>query len=274
MNWYYSLNGAQQGPIDEAELRKLVAQGIVNAATLVWHEGMPTWQPLSVAAPGMCPSAPPPPFGESAGSASWPVELKGPGVPFSALKEWAKSGPKGNYWTFAGWFFLYNLISNGGSIIPVVGPIAVMVITGPLAFGAFNFGLRGADHQKFNLDDGFIGFKQFGRAWLWCFLVGLFIFLWTLLLIVPGIIKAFSYAMTPYILLDHPEMGVMDAITESRRIMNGHKWELFCLQCSFIGWWLLAILTLGILLFWLVPYQQITTAAFYRSLPKEPAPAE
>ena len=266
MTWYYSLNGAQQGPIDEAELRKLVAQGIVNAATLVWHEGMPSWQPLSIAAPEMCPSFAPPSFGESAGSASWPAELKGPGVPFSALKRWAKSGPKGNYWTFAGYMILFAIIT---SMFPPVN----FLIGGPLTYGFINLSRRGADHEKLSIGDGFIGFQQFGRAWLWSFLVGLFIFLWSLLFLIPGIVKTFSYAMTPFILLDHPEMGVLDAITESRRIMNGHKWELFCLNFSFIGWWLLSILTLGILGLWIAPYQNITNAAFYRSLPKEPTPA-
>lgn len=268
MNWYYSLNGAQQGPVDEAELRKLIAQGVVTPGTLVWHDGMPTWQPLSIAAPELCPS---PGSSSSAGfgiplssssDTSWPEDLKGPGVPFSALKQRAKSGPKGNYWTFAGYVVLYGIISSIGSMFP----LANLVIGGPLAYGFLNLSLRGADHRKLSLGDGFAGFQQFGRAWLWCFLVGLFIFLWSLLFLIPGIVKTFSYAMTPYILLDHPEMGVTEAITESRRMMDGHKWELFCLNLSFIGWWLLSIPTLGLLGLWIAPYQNFTNAAFYRSL--------
>ena len=263
MNWYYAINGAQQGPIEEDELRKLVRQGVITADTLVWHEGLPTWQPLSVAVPGMCPS--PPPVGADA-SCGWPDELKGPGVAFSALKARAQSGPKGNYWTFAGYLVLSFIINVATAFIPVVGQIVGWVIGGPLLLGQFNLALRGAEHKKLEIGDGFVGFNQFGRAFVWMLLSGLYLFLWSLLFIIPGIIKSFSYAMTPFILLDHPEMGVNDAITASRRMMDGHKWEFFCLNLSFIGWWLLNILTLGILTFWIVPYQNITMASFYRSL--------
>ena len=78
--------------------------------------------------------------------------------------------------------------------------------------------------------------------------------------------------MTPFVLLDHPEMGAVEAIDESRRLMDGNKWRLFCFGLSFIGWWLLAILTLGLLAFWLVPYQNISFGAFYRSVVAEKGP--
>ena len=263
MNWYYSLNGAQQGPVEENELRQLVRQGVVCPDSLVWHEGLPTWQPLSIAAPEMC--ATPPPVGADA-SYGWPDALKGPGVAFSALKQRAKSGPKGNFLTFAGYLILAILINTVTAFIPVVGQIAGWVISGPISFGFWNLALRGADHRKLTIGDGFIGFNQFGRAFGWAILSSLFIFLWSLLFIIPGIVKSFSYAMTPFILLDHPEMGVRDAITASRRMMDGHKWEFFCLNLSFIGWELLGILTFGILFLWITPYQHITAAAFYRSL--------
>lgn len=98
------------------------------------------------------------------------------------------------------------------------------------------------------------------------FLMGLFIFLWTLLLVIPGIIKAFSYAMTPYILDEHPELSASQAIDRSREMMRGHKFDLFWLYLSFIGWFFLAILTCGIGFFWLVPYVQTSVAAFYYDL--------
>lgn len=71
------------------------------------------------------------------------------------------------------------------------------------------------------------------------FLQGLYIALWSLLLVIPGIVKTYSYAMTPYIMSEHPSLTANEAITESRRIMNGNKWRLFCLDFSFIGWELL-----------------------------------
>ena len=83
---------------------------------------------------------------------------------------------------------------------------------------------------------------------------------------IPGIIKSYSYAMTMYILADHPEMAPLDAIAESKRIMTGNKWRLFCLDLSFIGWLVLCILTFGILTLWVAPYQQCARAEFYESI--------
>ena len=100
-------------------------------------------------------------------------------------------------------------------------------------------------------------------------MVGIFICLWMLLLIVPGIIKVFSYAMVPYILKDEPNIGVIKAITKSRKIMDGNKWRLFKLYFSFIGWYLLVILTLGLALFWVAPYVQVATACFYNEIRRQ-----
>lgn len=94
----------------------------------------------------------------------------------------------------------------------------------------------------------------------------IYIFLWTLLLIIPGIIKSYSYALTLYILVEHPEMSANEAIEESMRLMDGHKFDLFYLQLSFIGWAILSILSLGLGFFWLIPYQMTTQAAFYRDI--------
>lgn len=96
-----------------------------------------------------------------------------------------------------------------------------------------------------------------------------YILLWALLLIIPGIIKGYSYAMTPYILEDRPELSGDKAIEESMRMMSGHKWELFCLHLSFIGWELLCLLTLGIGQLWLKPYISTAEAAFYENLKAE-----
>lgn len=98
------------------------------------------------------------------------------------------------------------------------------------------------------------------------FLMELKVFLWSLLLVVPGIVMSFSYAMTPYILEEHPEIGVWEASRRSQEMMRGHKWRLFCLELSFIGWSLLAILSLGIGFLWLIPYMEVTEVAFYNDL--------
>lgn len=93
--------------------------------------------------------------------------------------------------------------------------------------------------------------------------VSVFVFLWTLLLIIPGIIKSFSYSQTFFVLKDHPEYSMTEAITESRKIMQGYKWKYFLLNLSFIGWGILSLFTLGIGLLWLVPYMTTSLAAFY-----------
>ena len=102
----------------------------------------------------------------------------------------------------------------------------------------------------------------------------LYTFLWSLLFIIPGIVKSYSYAMTPYILLDRPELSATDAIKESEKMMNGHKMELFILDLSFIGWILLSMLTCGILVLYVEPYMMATKSAFYLELNgPDPEPA-
>lgn len=102
-------------------------------------------------------------------------------------------------------------------------------------------------------------------------LQGVYIFLWTLCLIIPGIIKNYSYIMTPFVLLDQPELKFDAAIERSMTLMKGYKWKFFCLQLSFIGWAFLSILTLGIGFLFLIPYMQTAAALFYEDLKAEHA---
>ncbi|PLR75613.1 hypothetical protein CU633_20170 [Bacillus sp. V3-13] len=97
-------------------------------------------------------------------------------------------------------------------------------------------------------------------------LVFIFILLWSLLLIIPGIIKAIAYSQTFFLLKDHPEYTVLEAITESRRRMKGYKWKYFLMNLSFIGWGILAVLSLGIGFLWLSPYISAANATFYNEL--------
>lgn len=261
MNWYYRQDdGTQAGPVSEATFRSLVAQGAIRPDTLVWHEGMADWQPLSVADPNWASGGagvPPP-----APDAFVPA---GASATFAELKTRAKTGPKGNYWTFLGAEILWNILL--GAVSPVAPVLAAIK-----KYGMANMSLRAADHRKLEIGDAFVGFNQFGRAFGCVFLMGLFTFLWSLLLIIPGIVKAFSYMLAPYVALENPQLSVTEAITESRRLMDGNKWRAFCLGLSFIGWWLLGILTLGLLFFWLIPYQSITFGAFYRAVLREKGP--
>ena len=113
------------------------------------------------------------------------------------------------------------------------------------------------------------GFKPYWRS-VWAYLFrGILITLWSLLLVIPGIIKSLSYAMTMYSVKDHPELTVNEAIDLSKDMMYGHKYDLFYLYISFIGWYLLSILTLGIGTFWLMPYIQTAQASFYEDVKAE-----
>lgn len=100
-------------------------------------------------------------------------------------------------------------------------------------------------------------------------LVEIYTALWSLLLIVPGIIKAMEYAMTPYIIIDEPELGCNEAIEKSMHLMKGHRWQLFKIYLGLIGWILLGLLTLGIAYLWLIPYYQTVFAKFYLALKEE-----
>lgn len=125
--------------------------------------------------------------------------------------------------------------------------------------------VRGTGACFENLLDGF-GF--FWKIILLSILQSIFITLWTLLLVVPGLIAAYRYRMAYYILIDHPEYSPMQCIRESKRMMDGHKWELFGLDVSFIGWWFLAALPgVGYLVqVWTRPYFGLTYALYYEQL--------
>ncbi len=110
------------------------------------------------------------------------------------------------------------------------------------------------------------GYSRFSEIFLTLLLREIYIALWTLLLIVPGIVKSYSYAMTPYILQDDPDCKYDDAICRSMALMNGHKMDLFLLDLSFLGWAILCLFTLGIGFLFLFPYWLTARAKFYEEL--------
>ncbi|EPI00542.1 MULTISPECIES: DUF975 family protein [unclassified Enterococcus] len=136
--------------------------------------------------------------------------------------------------------------------------------------------LRGTKTNITPFQDAFRGFKSpyFGGVFGIAVLTTIFTFLWSLLLVIPGIIKGYSYSQSTFIYYDTIQATgekprVLDTITASRRLMKGYKGKLFWLDLSFIGWHLLSMLTLGIGYLWLLPYITATKAAFYNDLPKE-----
>ena len=147
--------------------------------------------------------------------------------------------------------------------------IAATVIGGVLQMGYADFLLKQHDGKEVSFQDLFSKFDYFGTGFAQRFLRILYETLWSLLLIIPGIVKGYSYSMTPFILAEHPELTASRAIELSQQMMEGHKAELFFLDLSFIGWNLLAALTLNLGNIALNPYRNAARAAFYRQLQLE-----
>lgn len=160
---------------------------------------------------------------------------------------------------FAVAYLVHTLIQAGATCL---FGVALFFTTGALDFGCIHLAKRARDnHEKPVLGNLFYGFKErYGQSLGVYILTGIFTLLWSLLLIIPGIIKSYAYAMTAFIAYDNPNKTVLDCITESRKLMKGNKWKLFCLEFSYIGWNLLVVLTLGILGFWVGP--KITQARY------------
>lgn len=162
---------------------------------------------------------------------------------------------------------VYFIVIGAISAIPFVG-YASFLITMPLTFGyalTFLRYMRGTRNDEMVTEPFFV-FKDFGRYLGVSLLTNIFIGLWTLLFIVPGIIMSYAYAMTPYIRHDNPELTAMECIQKSKEMMRGYKWKLFLLDLGFIGWILLTIVTLGIYGLWLGPWMQCSRAKFYEEL--------
>ncbi len=164
---------------------------------------------------------------------------------------------------------LTSLISGAVASIPGVGFLASIAITGPLSFGLVALTLNLLRNEELKINNLFCGFSNFGETFLLYFLNGIYVFLWTLLLIIPGIVKTYAYSMSTYILADNPTITQKEARKRSEQLMIGNKFRLFCLHLSFLGWFLLIIITCGIASLWVIPYMQIATAAFYDDIIKE-----
>lgn len=161
---------------------------------------------------------------------------------------------------------VYVVVTSVASFIPVVGTFASLLLL-PLGWGySIAFLLNAREGKKFEVQSLFDGFKDYTRIFYTLLLQTLYTMLWTLLLIVPGIIKSYAYAMTGYILKDEPELSGNAAIEKSMAMMDGHKFDLFYLQLTFIGWVILCFLTCGLGFLWLGPYMASSTAHFYEEV--------
>ncbi len=165
---------------------------------------------------------------------------------------------------------IYSVICLVLGAVPVAGIIAGLVLGGALMFGLNSSFLGIVQGKEVKVGNFFDGFSSFGNSCIAYLLMCLFIVLWSLLLIVPGIIAALSYSMTFFILSENRELTGSEAIRRSKEMMAGNKGKLFCLWCRFIGWSLLGFITLGIGLLWIGPYLMTSLAKFYEDI-KQPA---
>ena len=143
--------------------------------------------------------------------------------------------------------------------------IGALVVGGPLEYGLISVFLRVArkqdEHAEIrNLWDGFKG--KIGQTFVVVLLEAIYVFLWSLLLFIPGIIKSYSYSATMY-LVHEKDLSGNEAITASRKLMKGRKWKLFCLDLSFIGWYIVGLLCLGVGVLWVDTYHQMAKTLFF-----------
>lgn len=176
------------------------------------------------------------------------------------------------------WLFMVLVVLVTGAILGVSGIIFIgpLLLIGPISIGICSYTLHVVRNteKKNKIDpllDGFRG--SVGNSILVGLLATIFTALWSLLFVFPGIVKSIAYSQCYFIALEHPEYDANTCITESRKMMNGHKWEYFCLQFSFIGWMIVGSFCLGVGTLWVAAYMNAANAAFYEDLKNQPVAA-
>lgn len=147
----------------------------------------------------------------------------------------------------------------------IIGIVA-FIVGGAVQLGHARFLLNQHDKQEIKFDQLFSQFHRFGQGFAQKFLRGLYITLWTLCLVIPGIMAAYSYSMTPFLMAEDENLTASEAITRSKEMMRGHRMELFVLDLTFIGWQILCAITANLGFLLLNPYTSAAHAVFYRQL--------
>ena len=158
----------------------------------------------------------------------------------------ARESLKGVWGLTIGALIVYILVFCVIGLFPVIGTIATYIIVGPMTVGGVRFTLAISRKKRAEIGQLFSGFDRFGTHLVAYLLQTIFVALWTLLLIIPGIIAALSYSMTYFIIAEDSSISASEAIAKSKKMMKGNKWKLVCLGFRFIGWFLLVMLTFGI----------------------------
>ena len=181
------------------------------------------------------------------------------------LKQHAKSSLSNKWGIAIGTLIVAEIILAAAALIP----LGSTILSGVVSVGLIIVYLEIVRNWQCEFGDLFKGFNNFGTNCCCGVLTSVYTFLWSLLFVIPGIVKAYSYSMSFYILADNPNMTANEAITASRTMMDGHKADLFVLHLSFIPWLLLCGITFGLAGLYVFPYMQATKAAFYDSIKNE-----
>lgn len=185
----------------------------------------------------------------------------------SEIRAEARRALQGNWGNLAVMYLILACITGivSGLTNFIFAPLSILV-SAPFELGLVLVMFRILNREQYRIEDIFEGFRDFSRAAVAGLLIMLYVFLWMLLLIIPGIIAAMAYSQTFFILADNKNISASDAMRMSKEMMEGHKWELFFLLLSFIGWAILCAFTFGIGYLFLAPYVSMSRAVYYRTL--------
>lgn len=299
--WHCLVGGQQYGPISEEKLREWIGQGRVKLSDYVWCEGMDEWKFLKDVPELNVGVVLPPPF---TGTLPRPRGGSGGNTPNSQITDRALDSLRGKWGLSIGFCLLWGVMAMICQMIPYVGGWVWLVLAGPFLLGSVIYFLHITRGRDGDLGQLFAGFKQFGQALGVHILSGIFVFLWTMLALLPGlvivliamatlraapdeeslfillplillgilppiivsIVKRLSYSQALYLVADNPKLKILEAIRTSQKMMAENKGKLFCIDLRVFGWSLLCLLTLGIGFLWLAPYANALYAAFYNDL--------
>jgi len=206
------------------------------------------------------------------------------------IKEAARGQIKGNLWRIFGIIVIMGVIIGAvssitqgisetliqagvsGMTVSLASALIFIInifIAAPFELSMAKLFINLTEGVRPQIGDAFWGFNYMVKSVSVAVRMIVFIYLWTLVFIIPGFVKSYSYMMMPYIIADNPNMSSKAAMKLSIEMMKGHKWELFVLHLSFIGWGILTALTFGILAIYVVPYIEASVANFYQRLKRD-----
>jgi len=190
-------------------------------------------------------------------------------TPNTVLMADARAALEGKWGLAVGAFLVIGLISGAAQVVPIIGFLGSLIIGGPLALGGAIFSLSLSRREYPRFEQIFDGFKKFETSLVAYLVTCIFIFLWSLLFIIPGIIAAISYSQTFFIIAQDDNIAPYDAMQKSKMMMEGHKAKYFRMILRFMGWSIVCLFTLGIGFLFLMPYAQVSMANFHRDISDE-----